>query len=67
MLPSDHQLGAREPDRNVPESSERSWVAIPRRADKLLGLLSQLLEIHVDLLPIELVPAASRKKTNVKQ
>jgi hypothetical protein len=67
LLPCGHQLGAREPDRKISQPTQCPWIALACRSDKLLGLLSELLDVHVDLLPDELGSAASRKKTAIKQ
>ncbi len=64
MLTRDHQLRAGKTDRQIAQPIQRHRIPASCPADELLGLLSKLLEIHIDLLPRGLVSAASRKKTN---
>jgi hypothetical protein len=63
MLTCHHQLRAGQTDWQIPEPIQRLRIPGACCADELLGLLAELLEIHIDLLPKELVSAASRKKT----
>jgi len=67
VLARDHELRTGQTYRQIPQPTQGSQVAVPGGANELLGPLSKLLEIHLDLLPRGLVSPASRKKTDAKQ
>jgi hypothetical protein len=51
VVAREHRLRTGELWRQVTEARERLRIARARRARELLGLLAELLEVHVDLLP----------------